>query len=196
MADSVEDAFGRYVRDPAPAIYLELRSAVAASSQYDPYSSEFDEINELLEAARYSEALAIIHKDMRKYLLTPRAHYLAAFTYSKLGDEKYEHMEAFLASLMLDGLLGTGDGSEERPYLVTQVTDEYDILRHLGKTPSSQSLIDKEDGRHFDLVRCTDGTSLWFDIEMQFERMALRSPLPSDAPTTRPTNRWQFWKRR
>lgn len=68
-----------------------------------------------------------------------------------------------------------GSGTREDPYMVPGVATEYAILEKLGKTHRSQSLWHL-DGRHLDELRCTDGTSVWFDVSgwLEYLRESLR----------------------
>jgi hypothetical protein len=68
------------------------------------------------------------------------------------------------------GILATGDGSADKPYLVSRVSDEYDILRHTKKGMKGQSLRTKGD-KSFDVIACQDGQELWFDITAVFGSM-------------------------
>jgi len=63
----------------------------------------------------------------------------------------------------VQGILSTGDGTKQHPYVVTRTSDEYDVLQFLGKELESQSLLEEED-RQYDLLRCKDGSEMWFDV--------------------------------
>jgi hypothetical protein len=45
------------------------------------------------------------------------------------------------------------------------------VLEHLEKQLEVQSLVEVGE-RRYDLMRCSDGTELWFDIAMPFARLA------------------------
>ena len=63
---------------------------------------------------------------------------------------------------MVAGILATGDGTRARPWTVLRVSDEYDVLRSLGRRPVSQELVGGA-GRELDRIECTDGSEAWFD---------------------------------
>jgi hypothetical protein len=72
-----------------------------------------------------------------------------------------------------EGILGTGDGTADHPYLVVRVSDEYDILRHLKKRSTSQGLRRKDD-KSCDVMTCADGSQIWFDVSAPFNRLMRR----------------------
>ena len=81
-------------------------------------------------------------------------------------------MEEELASMLLEAILATGDGSEEHPYLVMRPCDEYDVVEeYFGKEVALQEF-DLE--RSFDILTCYDGTVYCFDISLLREALARR----------------------
>jgi hypothetical protein len=55
-------------------------------------------------------------------------HKFLAFAYGKQGGKDAARIEYQLANLCLEGILSTGTGTEDKPYLVLHVEDEYDVL--------------------------------------------------------------------
>lgn len=70
----------------------------------------------------------------------------------------------------INSILATGDGSRERPYVVSSVKEEYLILRHFEKKLTLQALANV-DGRRMDIMSCEDGTVYHFDISTFFGRL-------------------------
>lgn len=68
---------------------------------------------------------------------------------------------------LIKSILASGDGSQERPYIVNSVDEEYLILDHLNKSLQMQSLTGVS-GKPMDLMECADGTSIYFDISTFF----------------------------
>jgi hypothetical protein len=58
--------------------------------------------------------------------------------------------------------VASGDGTRARPWTVLRVSDEYDVLRSLGRRPASQELVGQA-GRELDRIECVDGSEAWFD---------------------------------
>lgn len=100
---------------------------------------------------------------MPNWLLSPYIHVFWSMVANQLGNQKASEMEMFIAQMCLKGILSTGDGSPEHPFLVTRTLDEYDVLRNMNKELEMQSLV-KTDGKLMDYLRCKDGTEIVFDI--------------------------------
>ncbi|HEY8746861.1 MAG TPA: hypothetical protein VIM11_02725 [Tepidisphaeraceae bacterium] len=100
---------------------------------------------------------------MAQWLLSPTAHMLASFIASKLGDMRSSNVEGLMTQACFKGILGTGDGSSEQPYLVSRVRDEYEVLNYLGKASTLQAAVTSA-GRFLDCHTCNDGSQVCFDI--------------------------------
>jgi len=174
MQQSIQDQLKRYIQERSPESYLKLREAIKASPEYVPYSGSYAEIaRPMLEQGKYREVISYLQSMMPNWMLNPGIHKLLSFAYSKLGKNDAARSEYALASRLLEGILSTGDGSEERPYLVLHTTDEYDVLEHLGKESAGQSLVEKGDKR-YDRQTCQDGFEIWFDITTPYSYLEKR----------------------
>jgi Domain of unknown function (DUF4919)/Ribosomal protein L7/L12 C-terminal domain len=158
-----------FLTSPSRETYLAIREEVVGSSQYAPYSQELDSADQLLDAGEHMEALQRITETMPNLLLSPRAHYLLCRIARALNDHKTAESELRNVAVCLAGILMTGDGSHEKPYVVVRVDDEYDVINQLGKQRVGQSLIQEEE-KFYDLLRLEDGSELWFDITEAFRR--------------------------
>jgi hypothetical protein len=167
-ADDVAGAYEAYIKESTKENYLRAYRAFTTAKTYSPYSFDLEEISSLVNDEKYNEAQALLKKAMPGLLLNPKAHQLASQVAKQLGDTAAADREAAAAKKCLDGILGTGDGSAKNAYLVTRVSDEYDVLRHLGKSSGSQGLVMK-DGKSFDKIQCRDGGELWFDVTALFQ---------------------------
>jgi hypothetical protein len=72
-------------------------------------------------------------------------------------------MEAQIYWRCIEGILSTGDGIQEHPYVVTRISDEYDILLALEKEMESQALCEINN-LHCDVMTLADGEEIVFDI--------------------------------
>jgi len=177
----MKEQFIRFMGSPSCETYLAVREALLALPDYKPYSDELNSIARLLEAGSVAFVQEKISESFPNLLLSPRAHLYLGLAAEKLNDEHSAGMERFIAATCVEGILATGDGSKEQPYLVCRSTDEYDVLQYLGKEFRGQSLVDDGD-RQFDVMQSDDGSEIWFDItaayktlERRFDR-APRSP--------------------
>lgn len=165
-----EAQFAAFLKKPTRENYLRVYKTVTSHPKYAPYSRDLDDVSKLLGQKKYQEALKKLDAAMPNLLLSPRAHKYAGSAASGAGDAERGKKEFSIASQCIKGILSTGDGSEEKPYLVTRVSDEYDVLRHLKKATQIQGLIFK-DGKSYDRIQCTDGSGVWFDITAPFGRL-------------------------
>jgi hypothetical protein len=169
MDDRILAALAAYAKEQTPQAFVALRKAAIASPHYAPYNDNLNDVAELIDRGAYPIADELLRAGMANYLLSPTAHFMAAFTAEKLGDGRRSGMEAAIGRLLLRGILESGDGSRERPFLVTRVKDEYEVLTHFEKTPNGQALFDgAESAPACDRIECADGTVYWFDVSALF----------------------------
>ena len=161
----------RFIETPSQENYLSLHNIIATSDAYAPYSDEFDTAIAFCEHDRLVEARNTLQKGMGNLMLSPRAHQLLGFLHHKLGDEKAAQMEGMIGRACIEGLLATGDGTEQRPYIVLRTSDEHDVIEHFERELKQQSLTNSDD-KHIDLVECTDGSKYWFDITLAYRSLA------------------------
>lgn len=138
---------------------------MAASPDFEPYGGDTREAAALIEEGKYEEGLSRLMSMMNSWFLNPGIHLLVSRAHLKMENEENARVELALAKLFLKGILSTGDGSEEHPYLVMRVADEYDILRFFEKKLRIQCLIE-EGGKNFDRLECEDGSHIWFDVTL------------------------------
>jgi hypothetical protein len=166
----MRDLFFQFVKSPNRDTYLALHEAVSSSEQYNPYSDEMSSIHELLDQGRYADARTRLSESMPNLLLSPRTHLFLALIAEKTGDEKGAQMERYIAAACAEGILATGAGSKGSPYLVLRTSDEHDVVQYLGKEFARQALIN-DAARHYDVMTCADGSELWFDITLPYNKL-------------------------
>jgi hypothetical protein len=157
------DALGDFLKQPNETNFRNLRELVITSPDYDFYSPDLDALGELVTAGDFAGALAMMPALMPNWLLSPRVHQLLSHAAEQQGDTKTAAREAYMAKATLHGLMATGDGTQLRPYAVTHVFDEYDILEALGRQPASQRHEANAAGG-FDVITSTTGVETWFDV--------------------------------
>jgi hypothetical protein len=163
----MQDLFFEFLRSPSKETFLAVRSALVASPSYDAYSRDLNVIEEAYQAERFEKVRQQASATMGNLLLSPRLHLVAGLAARKLGDAKAADAELFICHCCIEGILSTGDGSANAPYLVTRTSDEYDVLMHTNKKMQQQALTHKDE-RSYDVLTCSDGTEYWFDITDAF----------------------------
>lgn len=158
----------RVIEQPTKENYLAARSFAVGHASYKPYSSDLEELADTEDEAACKIVLRTLEQASPNLLFSPRAHLWAAIAAEKLGDEKRQQRELRIAKGLIQGILATGDGTRQKPYAIVRPTDENDLLMHLDKRQDSQSLV--QEGGTFDVILCTDGTEIWFEISNIFGR--------------------------
>lgn len=154
------DLVDRYLADPSPGTLAPLRRAVRGSSTFDP-DLDLARIRRSLDGGPEAAARALTAM-MPGALLSPSAHTALALALERLGRAPEAARQRTLARVAVQGILATGDGTRVSPWTVLRVSDEYDVLRALGRRPVSQELVG-EAGRELDRIACADGSEAWFD---------------------------------
>src|SRR5262245_18029077 len=162
-----------FAEHPTRATYVAAREAVMRRSPLAIASTDFAALERLFSDQAYRELLDRLSALPPSKILSPRIHFLAAEAAEALGDASAVELERSLFVLTLQGLLATGDGTRGNPYLICHATDEYDILEALGQESARQTLVEHE-GRMCDVLRCTDGREVWFDVTPIISRPSLR----------------------
>lgn len=150
-------------RRPTAENYLAIRSVLMNGEHYDPYSTDIGELEQLCEEKQFARVLKMVSRNENLWL-SPWAHLQASKAARMLRQQARAKREATLMAACLAGIQATGDGSRERPFVVTRVSDEYDLINSLGKKMSEQRLVSGDGGKYFDALDCADGTTVWFDI--------------------------------
>lgn len=169
----MHDEFVAFLKAPGKETFLAVRALIAASEGFDPYSRELDQAIELLQAERYADCTEALRAGMPGLLLSPRAHLIFGMAAKVSGDQEQSEFEYYVASTCVEGILSTGNGSATSPYLVLRTSDEYDVLEYLEKEFSGQTLAEYE-GKHYDIIKCTDGTEYCFDISEPYAKLQQR----------------------
>ncbi|MCC9604023.1 DUF4919 domain-containing protein [Stieleria sp. JC731] len=165
----MKEEFLSLIRSPCRQTYLNARTVLLQSEQFDPYSDEINDIVDVMEDKQWDRAAKMISEASCNLLLSPRAHLLMAKVCEEQGDNERRQFEGMTAAAICEGILATGEGSQASPYLISRTMDEYDVLAFLEKELQSQSLV-HEDRHIYDKITCTDGTELWFDITELYAR--------------------------
>src|SRR5690606_4912356 len=147
------EVFSKFLQSPDRESYLAVHAVLIASEHYDPYSRELNKIEELIDAGELDTAREQLAAAMRNLLLSPKAHWTAGLIAKQSNDQDGARMAGLVGVRCCQGIVATGDGSKRRPYIVTRVSDEYDVLQYLEKQPVGQALTGIGN-RHFDVIRC------------------------------------------
>ncbi|HEY2414565.1 MAG TPA: hypothetical protein VGI40_20125 [Pirellulaceae bacterium] len=165
------------VEQPSKTTFLAARDAVLRQSPVPLAAGQIAELDRLLEQEDYSALLDRLDALPPSKVLSPRIHFLAAEAADALGRLADTELERCLFVITLQGLLATGDGTKANPYVVCHASDEHDVLDALGREVSRQ-VVAEYSGRVCDVLRCTDGREVWFDVTEVVKPLCLKSTGP------------------
>jgi hypothetical protein len=182
-----------FLANPTKETFLKCRELVINDPEYDPYSEDLENIQNLLNERKFEEVIQYVNVNI---LLSPRAHIYKYFAYKELGDEKGRSIEMTITQIIFECLEKTGDGTKEFPYMITRISDERDLVRHhLNKQDVSQNLV-KDGDKIMDALTLDDGTQLYFDIKDPYQRLAFsfskRNEQAESKDEEKPHKKW--WK--
>ena len=166
---SVKETFLEYLKGPSTEGFQSLRQQVGASDRYAPYSNELDMLVAALCAGEPQAAIGLFWRSFPNLLLSPLAHFILSQAYLDLQREDEAEGEKAMGRLILKSILSTGRGTKKKPYEVMRVEDEKDVLSALRKQAGAQFLM-TEKSRVFDLMECSDGSEVYFDITLMYGR--------------------------
>lgn len=158
-----------FLADPTKETFLKCRELVITDPEYDPYSEDIENMQNLLNEGKFDEVIQYVNVNI---LLSPRAHIYKYFAYKELGEDKGRSIEMTIAQLIFECLERTGDGTKDSPYIITRISDERDLIRHhFNKQDVSQSLV-RDGNKIMDVLTLDDGSQLYFNIKDPYQRMA------------------------
>ncbi|MGA2067312.1 MAG: hypothetical protein ABSG86_20240 [Thermoguttaceae bacterium] len=169
----LREQFDLLVASPTKENYLAAHKLLVACDKYSPYSTDLGDAAQAANTQQPEEARAKLRQAGINVLLSPRAHMLAARLATAAGDPSAAKKEAAAAKSCLAGIMATGDGSAKKPYLVSRVEDEYDVLSSAGKRSTRQGLR-MDQGKSYDVIFTSDGGEVHFDVSDVFGSLQRR----------------------
>jgi hypothetical protein len=170
----MRELFLAFLKEPTAENFRTVRDLVVNAPNYDGYGGGLDQMRDAYNQKRFDDLRTAFGEAQPNLLLSPEAHFLLSLAARELGDAEGAEFEKFVCFRCIDGIRTTGEGTQEKPYLVLRTSDEYDVLNALGKQLQSQALVHGENGRSYDKMTLADGSEVWFDITDLFGAMARR----------------------
>jgi hypothetical protein len=178
------DLYRQFLMRPTADRYRAVLSAlVTDSSQACPSLSTLEQAH---REGRFETVHALTRQWGKFFALSPRFHALAAMAAIELGDKDDAQLERFAADACLEGILKSGDGSDARPFVLSDRADAQEVLAKLGFRAIRQSLVDC-DGTLCDVfeVRASAKSTreVWFSVARQPKLQPARAA--QSAPSAR-----------
>lgn len=193
------ETFFNFIIDTTDQNFTSSQNEVFNHPNYNPYSKDLDAIEDFLDQDKLIDATNYSNINT---ILSPRVHLYKNYALAKLNKTKEAESELILAQKIMEGISLTGDGSKLKPYKVTRISDEKDMLRYFDEAFASQSLINGDD-KIMDLITCESGRAIYFDITTPYSRMKvlmdnqkIESPIKNmkDEDFISKKKWWEFWK--
>ena len=163
MSHATVERVESFFRTPSIAEFDLLRQLALADDEFDPTALPVLLIERgLLEGEQPLELLEAADQLGWLWQLCPRLHFVRARIYEQMGSDAPLRASVAKLQTCLKMLLKTGDGSKNRPYHVTFISDERDLLRTMGAELGPQTLV-QDDSRWIDVVSHEEG-EVHFDV--------------------------------
>lgn len=134
----MERLFQAFIEQPLAKNLLALRGALLADSLDSVAPADLRKLQRWVESGNSQAAIIAAERLPDAAALSPRVHFLMAQAALQTGDHESLEMEQMLFQATLKGILATGDGTFNSPFLICQSSDAYDVLLALGYSPVRQ----------------------------------------------------------
>ncbi|HET7231703.1 MAG TPA: DUF4919 domain-containing protein [Longimicrobium sp.] len=159
--------------------YTALRKAWAASPEYAPYGSDADEHADSMRAAlqRRDWARAVREADavLAVTWLDARTHAMKAYAAEQLGDTEAAGRERGVVARIVQSVAASGKGTQQSPFVVVTVAEEYAYLGVNGFERGDQAL-DRCGSRACDRMEAANPATgekrtFYFDVTLPTEHL-------------------------
>ena len=175
QAAPYRDLLARVQAGDTTVDFTALRMARVASTEYAPYGSAAvaahrDSIDAALERQDFGRALAEADSTLGLDYLDIRAHWLKAYASAQVGDTAAEDWHLAIAAGLLGSIRASGTGTEQAPYVVISIAEEYAVLSVNGFKHTLQ-VLRSCGARPCDMFRATHQKSgeqhtFYFDVSL------------------------------
>ena len=157
------DTMEAYALDPTPEHLEALHREITAAPSYNPMVAITQIVTPLEKAGDHQGVIDALWAQMPGIFLSPAAHMHLSQAYAALGEDADATRERKFALLAMDSIRTAGEGTEESPYPVLRVEDEYTVLAAERRRSTAQELVPTENGE-CDVHTLEDGTQVWFRL--------------------------------
>lgn len=175
---SFMDAMEAYALDPAPEKLPPLHRAIMQQPTYDPLVLLGPTVAKLRQAGDHQGIIDEIGKRMPGLFLSPAAHMHLSQAHEALGDETAAKRERRFALLAMRSIREGAAGTQESPFPVLRIEDEYMVLE-AARQRSAQQRETSDDSIHYDVHTVDDGSEVWF-------RLLWREGIPAEETESAP----------
>jgi hypothetical protein len=160
----MQNELERFIGRPTGRNYLRVRDCILGDTGRHPDPEDLAELEVHWVEGRYQALCERMEDLLPEWGLSPRFYWLGAVAARELGELEAAETDRFLYQTCLRGLLDTGDGSLESPFLLTYASDEEELLHRLQLDRTSSALVRSPHGLCH-VVSGQDGRELCFLLE-------------------------------
>lgn len=161
----IVDLYRQFLVEPSADRYHAALTAFA--SEADDAIPSLLALEQAFYEGRYETVGTLGRQWQRHFALSPRFHRLVSLASLELGDQTDAEVERFAASACLEGILNSGNGSSEAPYLLSHGVDAQEVLAKLGYTILHQSVVEQK-GKLCDVFEVAgdlnEPNQVWFEL--------------------------------
>lgn len=155
------DHYQAFLEAPSQEGFLKLQAEVQQEVDYSASGSFVDRLAELCQCGRYETLLEESELMPFAWVASPSAHLYAAIAAEQCGCQDDAELERFVTESLFEGLLASGNGTANRPYRITYLSDRHDLLAYFSATLEKQHLVRSPLGL-IDVVTTTAGDDVCF----------------------------------
>lgn len=159
--DLLRDFLGLALPAPSRERYLEVRRKLLEGQAALVPAQDPRPLQELAHARRYEELAERLRSHMSTGLLSVHTHRLLSLALRETGREFLARTEYLLAHLARTWIQQTGDGTLERPWLVTCPRDGVELLEHMGIEAERRETVERG-GRVLEVAVARGGRRICF----------------------------------
>lgn len=162
--ESIMQAVATMLPMPTRENYLRVFDRLRASSFYDPASTALDTMTTLINKG---DNIGVIdcYKDANpNYVITPEAAIILSMAHKNTGNLKLATIFANAADSACKGIKSTGDGTQQRPYLLIHSRGIDGFIAFGLQKEAASSRTFQDGGRLLVAVKCKDGSEIFCDI--------------------------------
>jgi hypothetical protein len=162
-AIQIADSMRALLQTPSLAHYQNVFDLLCASEHYQPESEDIDDMAALLDQNKCDRVIEYYNNANPNYVLDPRAALIVSSAHRKIGNTHMAEVYASNAKSVCDAIRTTGDGSAQRPFVVTHASGAAGFCELSYGTSDIAVRKTARDKKHLLALSCANGPEIWFD---------------------------------
>lgn len=174
----MQDLLQKFFAHPGPRNYLRVRERLLSRRRGRARPMQLVNLVELFKGGSYQQVRRAIDEMMPAWALSPAVYWLGACAARELDDACEAEVDRFAYHACIQGIMATGAGSEDRPFLITYSSDIDEVLYQMKRVRQRLELQRGKRGL-CDVAWCPSGEPFWFSLGEGIRHEYLHVPAPS-----------------